>query len=113
MKAMKCKGEILMFVLNDTERMYSPKYCIVLSIGYSMNGYLLDVKTMCKLVDIICDHLKRENIDILSESMCGQWINLITKGHSTQLLTKLQLVKNVWNKLGRITNDENKQCRPT
>ena len=97
--------EILMFVLNDTDRMYSPNNCNALPIAYCMKGYSLDVKTMHKLVDIICDHLKRENIDILSKSMDGQWINLITKGHNTQLLTKLQLVKNVWNKLGRITKD--------
>ena len=58
-----------------------------------MKGYSLDVKTMCKLVNIIHDHLKRENIDILSESMDGQWINLITKGNNNQPLTKLQFVK--------------------
>ena len=74
--------EILMFVLSDTDRMYSPNNCSALPIAYYMKGYSLDVKTMCKLVNIIRDYLKGENIDTLSKSMDGQWINLIIKGHN-------------------------------
>ena len=88
-----------------TECIHSPNNCNALPIAYSMKGYSLDVKTMHKLVNIICDHLKREYIDILSKSMDGQWINLITKGHNNQPLTKLQFIKNVWNKLDRIIKD--------
>ena len=44
-------SEFLMFVLN-TDRMYSPNNCNALPIAYCIKGYSLDVKTMCKLINI-------------------------------------------------------------
>ena len=70
-----------------------------------MKGYSLDVGTMRKMVDHVRNKLHQENIDVICESYDGQWANLAVKGHKEKPLTRLQLQRHVWSKLGRISKD--------
>ena len=95
--------EVLLFLLNDTDRMYSDKSTTCVPIAYCLKGYSLNVSTMRKIVDIVRNKLKEEGVNVITESFDGQWANMAFISSKGSPLTELQFQRNIWSKLGRIS----------
>lgn len=95
--------EILLFLVNDTDRMFSDKLTTCVPVAYCLKGYSLNVSTMRKIVDIVQNKLKSEGVNVISESFDGQWANMAFMTKDGSPLTELQFQKYIWSKLGRIS----------
>ena len=93
----KKAGEILTFILSDSDREKSQYGIDHIPIAYAMKGYSLKVEIMRKLIEDVRNKCKDEGIDILTEVSDGQWFKIISQDINGQPLTRLQYQKKIWN----------------
>ena len=88
-------NEILAFLAADSEWKLIPGVPCHLPLAYALKGSSLSIEVMHKLVNDICDHCTQNNIDVLCEVYDGQFLQLILKDDNAQLLTRMQLCKDI------------------
>ena len=91
-------SEVLVWLIQDTDREWNPEYPHSMPIAYALKGYTLTVEVMCRMCAEILKSCSEQQIRVLGLSFDGQWINLITKDRRGKPLTLLQLQRDVWQK---------------
>lgn len=101
----KKASEVLVWLLNDTDRIWHPEIPNSLPISYAMKGYSLSTITMREMHDDILQHCHNNGIKVLCSCFDGQWIKLATRDENDKPLTLLQLQKDVWVEAGKLSRE--------
>lgn len=88
--------EILGFVLTNSDREKSPNSLAHIPVAYAMKGNSLPTEVLRKLLDIVRDKCKKEQIRVICEVCDGQWNTLVVKDRNGGPLTHIQFQKSIW-----------------
>ena len=89
--------ELFAFVARDSEWISFPGIPCHLPLGYALKGSALKISIMRQMIEHVKNTCDNYNIGVQCEIYDGHFLNLILRGESNQPLTKLQLVKDIFN----------------
>lgn len=92
-------SEILVYMVNDFDRMYNPEVSLAHPIAYAMKGSSMNNIIFRKMTDEVisqCEHLE---LPILATSSDGQWHKYSVRNEKDKPLTILQLQKDHWKRV--------------
>ena len=101
--------EVIVAVLSDLDRTYGPGNIHGVPVAYGLSGYSLTVQSMRSMMEnIICECYDRD-IAVKALSTDGQFYRLAVRDKEDKPLTLLQLVKDTWEKVKKVSKAEQVQ----
>ena len=92
----KMATEILVFMINDTDRSFKLEISNAHPIAYAMKGPSMNVDTFRKMTDTLITECEKNGLAIVAISTDGQWHNYGVRDKDGHPLTLIQLQKDVW-----------------
>ena len=89
------------FVISDTDGIHSAEHPNQIPIAYALKGYSLSTDALHKMVNVVRNKCKEHGMDVLYEATDGQWAPNCTRAEDGSPLTRIQFLKDVWNKFVR------------
>ena len=93
-------------MINDKDCMHSDKILNSAPMVYIMKGNSLPTDDLHFIVDNCHKELHKCNIPILCEIYDGQWRNIVNYDSSGQPMNRLQLAKQTWDRIGKLSKDK-------
>ena len=93
-------------MLNDKDQLHSDKIPNLLPMAYIMKGKSSPTNDLRSLVDECRKDLNNQKIPILCEIYDGQWHNNVHYDKCGQPLNRLQLAKQTWDQIGKLSKDK-------
>ena len=94
--------EVLVWLLQRTDRIYNPEAPYSIPIAYALKGYSLTgkvIRAMCEDVHTAC---RQKGISVVCIAFDGQWIGLVNRDGEGKPLTLLQLQRGVLGKARKV-----------
>ncbi len=89
--------EVLVWLLQDTNREWKPERPHSIPIAYALKGYSLTAEVMRNMSNAVVLSCIENGIKVVGMAFDGQFINLLSRDSHGQPMTLLQLQKDVWN----------------
>lgn len=96
-------SEVLVWLIQDTDRNWNPEVPHALPCAYALKGYSLTVQQMRGMCDDVLTACRSHGINVVGMAFDGQWIKLINRNSQNEPLTLLQLQKDVFGKACKVT----------
>jgi hypothetical protein len=88
---------VIVWLLPDVDRNWSAEVPHSVPVAYCLKGYSLAGDTMRSMHDEVLDACYEAGLDVVCSAFDGQWCTLSTRGETGELLTILQLQRDIWN----------------
>ena len=98
--------EVLVAVLSDLDRTHGPGNIHGVPVAYGLSGYSFKVKSMRSMMEEVITKCYERNIPVKSLSTDGQFSHLAVRDKEEKPLTVLQLAKDTWEKVKKLTKTE-------
>ena len=98
--------EVMVWVLTNINRNSTAEIPCSVPIAYGLKDYKLTSSAMRQATNYVLSKLSEKGIRVCSFSTDGQWINLMVRDASGKPLTLLQLQKDVWSKVQKISKPD-------
>ena len=98
--------EVMVWVLTNSNRDSSLELPCSLPIAYGLKDYKLTSAAMRKATNYVLEKCNEKGIRVCSFSTDGQWINLMNRASNGKPLTLLQLQKDTWSKVQKISKTD-------
>ena len=92
-------SEVLVFMLNDLDRKYHTEHNNAHPIAYAMKGSSLTTEVFRNMVQGVINACESQNLTIRVIATDGQWHKFGVRDLENKPLTKLQLQKDLWNRV--------------
>lgn len=98
--------EVMVWMLTNINRNSSTEIPCSVPLAYGLKDYKLTSTAMRAATYYVLEKLSERGIRVCSFSTDGQWINLMVRDANCKPLTPLQLQKDVWTKVQKISKQE-------
>ena len=98
--------EILAFILSNIDRQFSPCLPLHMPIAYALKGPSLSIETLRIMLQEVRLKCKETKTRILCECFDGQWAMMIYKSKEGKPLTRIQVMKTLWNTIKKKSKKE-------
>ena len=98
--------EVMVWVLTNINRNSTEKIPCSVPIAYGLKDFQLTASAMRQATNYVLSKQSEKGIPVCSFSIDGQWINLMVRDASGKPLTLLQLQKDVWSKVEKISKPD-------
>ena len=104
---LRCKAtEVLAFIISDIDRQFSPSLPPHMPIAYALKGSSLSIETLRELLTKVRVACQERSTKILCECFDGQWAMMVFKSQTGEPLTRIQLMKKLWNNVRKEKKSE-------
>ena len=94
--------ELLLFVASDSNREFCKDVPNSIPIAYGLKGKSIRVETAKKMIDVVQNKLNENNINVLAESLDGQWAQIVFRDSSNNPLAVYEFDKDCWIKFAKL-----------
>lgn len=88
--------EILVFMVNDVDRMYKDEISNATPIAYAMKGPSMTTEIFRKMMGEVMSHCKNKGLNVVATAADGQWHKYGVRDSSDAPLTLFQLQRDFW-----------------
>lgn len=97
--------EVLVWILADTDRIFSKGIPYALPVAYAMKGYSLGTQVMREMHEHVLQACYEKNLRVVASCFDGQWTKLATRDKKGKPLTEMQLQRDVYGDASKMSRD--------
>ncbi|XP_062569232.1 uncharacterized protein LOC134231307 [Saccostrea cucullata] len=97
--------EVLVWILADTNRIFSKGIPYSLPVAYAMKGYSLGTQVMRDMHEHVLQACHEKKLQVIASCFDGQWAKLRTRDKKGKPLTLMQLQRDVYEEATKMTRD--------
>lgn len=98
--------QVLVIMLTDLDRIFKPEIPHATPIAYALTGYSITSEKVMNMLSIVRKHCTKTNITVIAECFDGAFARIATRGEKGEPLTILQLSKDTWGKVTKISKSD-------
>ena len=88
--------ELLLFVASDSDREFQKDVPCCIPIAYGLKGKSICLETARKMIDVVLNKLHEKGVNVLAESLDGQWAQIVFRDFFNNPLTVYEFDKDCW-----------------
>ena len=94
--------ELLLFVASDSDREFQKDVPSCIPIAYGLKGKSIHLETTRKMIDVVLNKLHEKGVNVLAESLDGQWAQIVFRDSFNNPLTVYEFDKDCWSRFAKL-----------
>ena len=95
-------SELLLFVACDSDREFKKDVPSCIPIAYGLKGKSIRLQTARKMIDVVLNNLHEKGVNVLAQSLDGQWAQIVFRDSFNNPLTLYEFDKDCWSRFAKL-----------